>query len=329
LLAQVEDHVVLASSTDFGRAHFTDRMTDDRHAAAEKVTRNMPGLERKRDRLVLRGIGLLERVKGGYRMSEAGKELAAAYRHDAGGKDWIRLLARLLIMRDPRTRTLVRLLSEPHAALYFTEDDWWAGSVRRATINFADGRQLTPFSESDHPLPNLRSAICERSWWALGDWRSHDLLAGVTDCRFVGQLKDDYSLHDISLAIRASMEVLLHLGVISHQSDRCWLDHDAAITAFGAVLAEDFGWTSTGRNKSLRDWVAHYANELRQDTGFIVASELRDRLRHQGFENPDREIAQLESEGRVTIEATDYGQSRHGAGLYDDPSKQLIKLRVS
>lgn len=329
LMAQVKDDVVLPSSTDFGRAHFSDRMTDDRHAAAEKITRNMPGLELKKERVVLRGIGLLERVDGGYRLSDAGRELGTAYRADAEGCGWVKVLARLLLTRDPRTRTLIGLLSDSDADMYFTEDEWWGGSLQRATINFPNGDQLVPFAKQEHPIPNLRSAIRDRSWWALGEWRKHEYLSDATDCRFVGQLKDEFSLHDISLAIRSSMEVLLQLGVIKHQADRCWLDQDAAVEAFGAALADDFGWESTGQKKSLREWLAQFTNELRLDTGFIVASELRDRLRQQGFENPDREIARLESEGRVVIEATDYGQSRHGVGLYDDPSKQLIRLRVS
>jgi len=60
----------------------------------------------------------------------------------------------------------------------------------------------------------------------------------------------------------------------------------------------------------------------------LIASELRDELRHRGIENPDREIAKLEASGLVRIEAEDYGQRRHGVGLYSDPRKQLIKIRV-
>lgn len=329
LLAQVDADAVMPSSTDFGRAAFTDRMTDDRHAAAEKVTRNMPGLERRKNRLVLRGIGLLERVKGGYRVSSEGMELATAYRKDAAGMSWVEMLGRLLLTRDPRTRILIKLLSRPGAELYFTEDEWWGGSVQRATINFGDGDQLIPFATQEHPVPNLRTVVRENSWWALGDWRNHEYLRDANDCRFVGHLKEEFSLHDISLAIRSSMEVLVHLSVIQSHGDRCWLEHDAAIETFGSKLADDFGWESSGRKKSLREWLRQLAEELRLDTGFIVASELRSRLREQGFENPDREIAKLESEGYVVIEATDYGQSRHGVGLYDDPSKQLIRLRVS
>jgi hypothetical protein len=60
----------------------------------------------------------------------------------------------------------------------------------------------------------------------------------------------------------------------------------------------------------------------------VIASELRDELHRCGIENPDREIAKLEAAGLVRIEAEDYGQRRHGIGLYSDPRKQLIKIRI-
>jgi hypothetical protein len=320
---------VYPSTRAFGKEHCTDRLTDSGHSAADNVTKNLPGLESKGARLALRGIGLLERTPGGYCISEAGKQLGQEYRDDSAGQKWVNTLGRLLLQREPRTRVLTKLLSEPGAELYFTDDEWWGGSIARATINYDDGRQVLPFSDREEQLPTLREAIKSDAWWALGEWRTHELLEGTENCEFVGQTRDDFSLHAVSVALRAACEVLLLLGVICHEGDRCWLDHDAAVEAFGATLADDFDWESTGRKKSLREWLIQFTNELRQDTGYIVASVLRDRLRQQGFENPDRDIARLESEGRVVIEATDYGQSRHGVGLYDDPSKQLIKLRVS
>lgn len=329
LMAQVEDDSVFPSTRAFGKEYCTDRLTNSGHSAADNVTKNLPGLEAKGSRLALRGIGLLEKTTGGYRISEAGKQLGQQYRDDAAGLTWVKTLGRLLLLREPRTRVMIKLLSEPGAELYFTEDQWWGGSITRATINYDDGRQLLPFNDRDLQLPNLREAIKSDPWWALGDWQMHPLLDDAETCEFVGQTKEDFSLHAVSVALRAAFEVFLLLGVIQHQRDRCWLDHDIAVKTFGTVLAEDFGWESTGQKKSLREYLVEFTNELRLDTGFIVASELRDRLRQQGFENPDREIARLESEGRLVIESTDYGQSRHGVGLYDDPSKQLIKLRVS
>ena len=44
-LADVPPDAAFKSPTDFGRQFATKRMTDDRHAAAEKLTRNLPGLE--------------------------------------------------------------------------------------------------------------------------------------------------------------------------------------------------------------------------------------------------------------------------------------------
>lgn len=329
VMAKVEDNRVFSSTRAFGKEYCTDRLTDSGHSAADNVTKNLPGLERKGERLALRGIGLLEKFTGGYRISEAGTQLGQEYHADSTGKTWVTTLGRLLLLREPRTRVLTKLLSEPGAELYFTDDEWWGGSITRATINYRDGRQVLPFSDREEQMPTLRDAIKSDAWWALGEWRGHELLDGADNCEFVGQAKEDFSLHAVSVALRAACEVLLLLGVIVHQGDRCWLDHNAAVETFGTALANDFDWQSVGQKKSLQEWIIQFADDLRLDTGYIVASELRDRLRQQGFENPDREIARLESEGRIVIEATDYGQSRHGVGLYDDPSKQLIKLRVS
>jgi hypothetical protein len=329
LMAQVDNDCEFRSTRAFAKEYCTDRLTHSGHSAADNVTKNLPGLEAKNSRLVLRGIGLLEKATEGYRISKFGSQLGTEYRKDPAGKSWVVTLGTLLLTREPRTRVLIRLLSVPGAELYFTDDEWWGGSIARATINYNDGRQILPFSDQKEHGSTLREVIKNDAWWALGEWRSHDLLQGASNCEFVGQSQRDFSLHAVSVALRASCEVMLHLGVIQHRADRCWLDHDVAFEVFGAAIAEDFGWEPAGRKKSLLEWLVQFVDELRLDTGFIVASELRDRLRKQGFDNPDREIARLESEGRVVIEATDYGQSRHGVGLYDDPRKQLIKLRVS
>src|SRR5256885_16746302 len=60
-LADVPPGTSFKAPTDFGRRFATRRMTDDRHAAAEKITRNLPGLEEISGKPVLRGVGLLER----------------------------------------------------------------------------------------------------------------------------------------------------------------------------------------------------------------------------------------------------------------------------
>jgi hypothetical protein len=327
-LAQVPQDVALKSPTEFGRQFAMKRMTDDRHAAAEKLTRNLAGLEESNGRLILRGLGLLERHERLYRLSDAGRQLADAYQADKEGRGWARLLALLLITREPRTRVLFALLSEPGACLYFDSNTWFGGSLRKAKIETPGSTPLAPFAASPGGS-SLRDAIQERSWWALGAWRSQDCLLGAGDCRFVGQFTDVFSMHDISLALRASFEALLHVGVVRAERGQCWVDHEVAVDEFGVSVAGEFGIMPLRADpEPLPQLLAALIEKLRSDTGYVIASHLRDELQQRGIENPDREIARLEAAGVVRIEAEDYGQRRHGIGLYSDPRKQLIKIRV-
>ena len=150
-LAQIPADLTLPSATDFGRRFDTERMTDRRHAAAEKIVRNLPGLEQREDRLVLKGIGLLTKTEHGYTLSRDGAELRQSYLADPKGKAWLRLLARLLLLREPRTRVLVRLMSQLDATLVFDGDGWFAGSIRKAYVETVTTRRTSvsvPFLEN-------------------------------------------------------------------------------------------------------------------------------------------------------------------------------------
>ena len=98
----------------------------------------------------------------------------------------------------------------------------------------------------------------------------------------------------------------------------------------GNAVAADFGWQKASNRNSLSpiQVLASEVDRLRLDTGFVVASELREALHQRGFSNPDKAIADFIKNGLATIEGQDYGQERHGRGLYGDPTKQLIRLRI-
>lgn len=93
-------------------------------------------------------------------------------------------------------------------------------------------------------------------------------------------------------------------------------------------MAEEFGWAPGRNGVSLLDLLVQVVPALRSDTGYVVASELRDTLRHHGVADPDRDLAILVEKGRVLIDAEDYGQARHGEGLFGEQRKQLVKLRI-
>jgi len=326
-LSSIPEGLTLPSATDFGRHFDTERMTDARHSAAEKIVRNLPGLEMKGERLTLKGVGLFELGREGYRLSRDGQQLRHEYKSDPRSRRWVRTLARLVLLREPRTRVVFRALSEPGAQLVFTSDGWFAGSIRRATIEH-DGARVFPFV-GDHPQhASLRTLLTQRSWWSLGEWRQSSLLRGASDCHYTGSLQEHLSLHDVSLALRAPFEILLHLGILGYRAGKCWLDTGRAVEELGPDIGEDFGWEVAREPADFEDLLNRTLSELRSDTGFVIASELRDALRREGIPNPDAEIGRLQSEGRLVIEAEEYGQSRHGEGLFGDSRKQMVQIRL-
>jgi hypothetical protein len=328
-LASIPDDAVLPSLTDFGRHFYTDRMTDSRHSAAEKIVRNLPGLELKKQKRVLRGVGLLEKVSGGYHLSADARALTKAYREMPHGQKWVRLLAALLLKREPRTRLLVYLLSKDGAYVQFDGDGWFTGSLRKATLQSPGMPEIRPFVDGKGGICTLREVLQEHAWWSLGDWRKHDLLSGFDSCHFTGQLGKQLSMHDMGLALHAACEVLLHAGILKAEGGFCVVDEAVGCSHFTLELAHDFGWNPVSTDTpSLVELLKALLPALKSDTDFIVASELRAALSTRGVANPDREMAELEHAGKVVIYAEDYGQSRHGAGLYGDPRKQLIKLRI-
>lgn len=304
-------------------------MTDERHSAAEKITRNLPGIEKRQNKLLLRGVGLLEKENGCYGLSKEAIGLTQAYTDNPEGKEWVYVLSRLLLLREPRVRALVGLLSEDGAELVFTGNECFTASLRKSMVCRQNQQVVYPFTHKDNDVRTLRDVLQERAWWTLGAWRDHPLLDGAEDCIYVGQMSDQFSLHDIGLALHAACEVLLHAGILKSTGNVCTVDQSLAAEIMGDAMAEGFGWTRKPRQAApLLTLIQSLLNELRTDTGFVVASELRAALAAQGIENPDKEIAALEKAGTLIVYAEDYGQSRHGAGLYGDPRKQLVKIRL-
>ena len=326
-LAAVPEDAIAASPTDLGRDFATSRMTSQRHASAYNLVRNLSGLELRGDRLQLRGVGFVERQRAGYQLSARGRALAAEYVRAAEGSRWLTLLIDALIGREPRVRALVGLLSDRGASVEFERGGWFAGGYRGVTLRRPGCADLHPFVEADASSETLHPVLRDRPWWCLGDWREDPLLEGASDCTFTGLRSEAPSLHDIGLALRAALEALHVGGLVKSEEGRAWLDIDAAARVLPARRA-DFGWSEGRQAMDLVPALVDLLPALETPTGHVVASELRAALLRVGITDPDRAIAGAEEEGRLLVYAEDYGQGRHGRGLYGDPRKQLVKLRI-
>lgn len=330
LLSKVPMDASSTSLMDFGRLFITERMVDSKHSAAEMITRNLPGIEKLGEKIVLKGVGLLERHGKEYRLSNEGKKISDAYKSDPQGLNWVKLFATLLLTKEPRTRILIKMLSTPGSSLEFEKDSWFGGSTQKAKIIYQDGTIATPFVSKDGTeTPTIHVPVDEFAWWALGEWRNHKLISGASDCEFRGKINKKFSINGIGSALRSSCEVFAHLGILQQAAGSCWLDHEYAIDCLGSKLADDFGWNSDkGPPRDILSLIKEAIGALKSDTGYVVASELRNALQKKGVNNPDVEIARLEETAKLIIDAAEYGQSRHGQGLYDDPRKQLVKIRI-
>jgi hypothetical protein len=326
-LASLPEGVTAKSPTDLGRSFATKRMTSNRHSAAYNLVRNLTGLEIRGAQLQLRGVGFLEYSPDGYRVSSRGRKLGNTYSKNPDGTDWLHQLVDALLGREPRTRAFVKLLSGQGAALVFDGGSWFEGPYRRARLERTGEPDTFPLDASDEH-PTLREPLTEDAWWCLGDWRTDPILEGTASCNFRGIRDDRFSLHDIGLALRAACEALNMAKVLGTTGGTIQLDTTAVIDLFPHRAAE-FGWIREEITDSdLISILAEVLPNLRIPTGHVIASELRSELQTKGIRDPDRAIAAAESEGRLLIYAEDYGQSRHGMGLFGDPRKQLVKLRI-
>jgi hypothetical protein len=330
LLAQLEPDEEFDSMTDLVRKHVSSRVVDAKHPVHLDIARSLGGIEAQAGRILLRGVGLLEKGEKAYGLSAEGVKLVNLYRGDSAGVGWIQHLGKVLVTREPRLRAVLRALSRDGATLVFSGGDWYEGSLERHHL-FVPGEEPLFIFRDQPDDQKLRSWLKDDAWWALGLWRQHPLLSGYSSACLVGQKKLDFSLHGIGSRLRPAFEILAYLGVVRRLGSEAWIDHDTAIKTFGREVAHDFGWTSTELEKeqSPAEILGSELDRLKLDTGFVIASELREGLHRRGIENPDKLVADMIKDGLVVLEGQDYGQGRHGRGLYGDPSKQLIRLRIN
>ena len=324
-LTGISDDERVDSPVDFGRRHATDRMTDARHAAAEKIARNLPGLEAQRDGgVILRGVGLLRRHQDGYGLSPYGRTLRDQYR--AKDRKWIATLASLFIDYEPRTRGLLRAIGTSENGLELFDGPTtmrWSRSYMNV-----NGAILRPFSGKAEDQKVFRGYIDQLASWSMGAWRHDELLADREITGLRGSLGECWSMHDIGLAFRASIEVFLAAGCLSNVDGALRVNHGAALSALGEFRCSDLCWVAPSKEApDVLSLIRSHCVRLHSPTGHIVASELLAALAEDGIRDSEKAIAALEAAGSLMVYDTDYGQSRHGRGLYGDPRRQLIKIR--
>ncbi len=328
LLLRLDPAAVYPSTAAAAKAALGFQAGEDGHVKFDEVIFNLPGWCRDRSGdPVLRGVGLLEKRNHGYVLSDAGRRLADLYRSNPTGSEWKTFLATLLLNREPRTRVMMQLLVKPDAVLRFAKPHWFGGHYREATIE-SSGLILHPFPPKTAKDTPFHHFIQSNARWALGEWRNEPEIKEADEVVLVGGGSENFSLHDIGLALRGVLELFLNLGLVSETAGEVTWQPTRAAEILPSDLLADLGAPSL-TTRTPEEIILRHILELTGDNGFLVFSELRQRASDDGIADPDKLVDDLMSQGVINLLAHDYGQPVHGEGLLGDPRKQLVKFAVS
>ncbi|MGE5389786.1 MAG: hypothetical protein ACM3PE_01860 [Deltaproteobacteria bacterium] len=321
-LCQVDPEEGYQHMADLARRAGDQRMLDNRHVKHENIVRNFPGLELdKQGEPLLRGVGIMQKRDKRYFLSSWGRELRSSYLEDPKGERWKVTLAAGLLRREPRIRSLVKGLSQQSSQLAFPASGFFNGSYAKARLVSGE-RDYLPFAP---PLPdqaNLQSFMNELRGWAMGDWREELEFSEVI---YAGAQGTEISTWGLGGAAKGAFFLFHHLGLVEEAAGELrWLGEKAA-RVMGPELAADFGWMED-ESSNMLEIIKGLIIELRSDNGFLVASQLMAKLQEMNMKDGEKELAKLLDAGYLRLEAWDYGQKRHGRGLFGQADKQLVKF---
>ncbi len=327
LLLRLDPDATYPSTPAIAKAAFGFEANQAGDVKFDEVVFNLHGWAKNRSgEPILRGVGLLEKCNEGYALSESGRTLAELYRSNPATSEWKRYLAALLLNREPRTRVIMQLLVQPDAVLRFAKPHWFGGRYKEATLE-SSGVILQPFPPRSVKQSQLHDLIRSRARWSLGEWRNETEIQNASEVVFLGPGSGDFSLNDIGLALRGSLELFLSLGLISEAGGEVTWQAATAAQVLPSDLLADLGAPSPPK-ESPEQMVLGYIQELTGDNGFLVFSDLRQRAVSDGIPDPDKLVDEMIHHGAIALVAHDYGQPLHGEGLLGDPRKQLVKFAV-
>lgn len=309
---------------DVARRAGGQRMLDDTHVKHENIVRNLPGLEyNKEHEPVIRGVGLMQKTGKQFFLSDWGRQLRDAYLEDSTGIAWKVILASNLLSREPRIRSMVRIISRSDGVLKFPQGGFFTGRYKQAELIMGD-KVYRPFVDQQECQQNLQQLIIDLGYWALGSWQQEIAEGKII---YSGADKESITATGLSMAMKAAFTLFKHLDLVDEYDGELQWRNVTAAQLLGDELAQDFGWDKGIILDTLRI-VKDLIGQLTADNGFLVASQLINRMEERGIAESEKTLAKLLDAGHIRLEAWDYGQMRHGRGLFGEPDKQLLKLSI-
>lgn len=293
---------------------------------------NAYGLDKFGNRYRINGINLLRRERGGLIATEEGLTLGREFREDPGGKNWPLVLAKQLILREPRTRLLIGLMLQG----YVMEIELSRGVPTGAlALREPQGMLLSVTQRDCHTFNELLSAQADL---ALGPLWGKELgdIGLIGQIQWEGVLAPQPSTHDLPTALKKSLTVFFHIGLFEGDGTHWTLSPSMLQSLLGEVAIESFGLNPTEDGPSTENDAFVLALHEVSKEGFVIVSELANRFgellniaESDREEHLDRFVRSALYHGTLRVLEQHQGQPRMGRGLLGDVHSRRVRLEFS
>ena len=295
---------------------------------------NAMGFTRFGQRLCINGLDFIRKTDKGFMVSDSGIELGQMYRNSSKADKWLHLLARNLLLREPRTRLLFGLMLN--------------GWILQVDVFNKFPKSRMSFVSQDKPRLDITSKDCQQFNTLLSEYAELALgpiwIAELSEhglnlpVKWCGIRVDQPSIKDLSSAIKKSFGLLFFIGLFRENGQGWFVDTDLVKQLLGNDVLESFGVSigSHGHNKTTDELFVEALKLTTDDDGYTIVSVLADKfgeLRQTPVE--EREDA-LDSffreamyEDRLVIESYHTGQPRMGRGLFGDSNCRRLKIEFT
>ena len=292
---------------------------------------NTFGIERSGQRFRINGIDLLRREGTGLRATQAGLDLGDEYRSNPSGIDWATMLARQLLLREPRTRLLVGVLLEGYQLEVRVDEATPSGALYLVNNQ---GKRVPIPQRNCSAFSDLLSVNAEM---ALGPmWRDDLTRLGATGpVAWEGVQGGQPSTNDLPTALKKALAVLFHIDLFDGDGELWMLDPDRLLSTVGKVVWSSFGLTRIDDSKALSDDAA-FARALAETSdaqGYTIVSQLADQFgrlldvpREERVKVLDGFVRAATYHERLRILAHHPGQPRMGRGLFGENDSRRVKF---
>ena len=291
---------------------------------------NSYGLERSGDRFRINGIDLLRRQGDGLKATESGLQLGELFRRDPAGRGWVTVLARQILVREPRTRLLISLLLKGYSLEVSVVGTSPTGNLSLIETN---GSAIPIPSRDCIAFNDLLAANAEV---ALGpSWRNEIASGGgFGPVHWEGVQGGTPSLNDLPVALKKSLAVLFHIGLFTGRGQEWRLDAEDVQAAFGDDVLDGFGIAPPAQIELSPDQAfAKALAETQDPDGFAIASRVAECFgRLLGIPDGDRPLAldqfvrRAMYDDRLRVLERHAGQPRMGRGLFGENDSRRVRI---